>query len=210
MLADAFKKVIAELARSDALREHFATTTVENPELKHAAYEAAVLKAVRELDGFVEAAFLAYLCGEPALDGSQKACHVHAKDQTHARGLLGARGDREYLSWESVPGTVAVADIFLSSEHPLRIAMSSHSDALANIRRVRNRVAHDSLTAQTQYAKAVGVVLTVPPSPVPAAGEFLAMRPLRGRYRGREILAAMIDDIRMVCRAIACDYGDAG
>lgn len=209
MLRQALTALESELQECVAVRAHFEAEENRDLPLRAFALEAALVKAVRGFDAFVESAFIAYLCGEVSLDGHERERLVTATDQTHARRLLGARTDDVYLSWESVQGTLLLAEIFLTRDHPLRVALVARQEMLNSIRRVRNRSAHDSIVANSAYLKVLGSILTAQPKETPSPGEFLAMQPRRGPLRGRVVFAAFTETLEEVAGAIACKPAEA-
>ena len=203
MLTEAHVSTTLALDECDALRAHMLVAPPSDSGALFLALESVLLAAVRAYESMVEDAFLAYMCGEAGLDGTQFQCRVGATDHAHARRLLGARSRDDYLSWERPAIVIDLAEAFLHADHPMRVALTSRQDIVLSAKRVRNRVAHAGSTSLGQYRTAVAGILLVAPDPLPRPGEFLSMRPRRGAFAGREVLASYLEVLKSSCNEVA-------
>lgn len=110
--------------------------------------ELAFLRCVLAWEVFLEDSFVVYLTGGVGLSKKGSKAHVTAKTATQARGVL--LGGNPFLSWA---GNAAKerAKIWFKDGEPYVAAFQAFPSK--EVRVIRNRIAHDSGTAQEEFEK---------------------------------------------------------
>lgn len=135
--------------------------------------EGIFTRAFSSYERFLEETFLLYARGKPTMSGASVKTYLSPRSTVHAREII--KSHMNYLEWNSPNTIIKRCDIYLDEMNPLRNAMTAHANALGNMRKIRNAIAHRSNEAQEGYQSVLRAELRALPVRVPAPGEFLLM-----------------------------------
>lgn len=123
---------------------------VESTNYQADAYaEALFLRAFTAYENDIEKLFLHYVTGGASLRGALAASYLNVTDETLARKLT--RAGWKFLSWAKPQDIRATADNYIENGWPISDMMNAKSQDLSDCERVRNRIAHNSLEALSQF-----------------------------------------------------------
>lgn len=126
-------------------------------EPKYDAYaEAIFLRAFSAYENDIEKLFLHFVTGGTTISGVPANTYLRVPDEHHARRLMLA-GNR-YLSWSKPEDTRKIAENYIEDGWPISAAMSAKSHDLVDCRKIRNRIAHDTIESRLDF-KAVQINL---------------------------------------------------
>ncbi len=109
---------------------------------------AAFLNVFKLWEAFLEASISKYLSGEPSITGAVIVKHASPVDEVHARTMfIGVMNHFDYANHENVR---AMARIYFDSGKPYDPHLSAIFTDLADLRTMRNAVAHISSTTQSK------------------------------------------------------------
>lgn len=175
------------------LLRDYAANHITDPDVKALTYESALSRAFRAYENFVEDTSLAFLTGEPTASGTPVTKYASPPSRAHARSML--QGSQRFLDWADPSTVTKRGELFLHIDASLPVAVTQSWTTIDQMRRVRNRIAHNSVESMNQYQKVVQDILLVTPTPMPRPGDILLARPQRGPFRGREVLSGFFAKI---------------
>ncbi len=157
----------------------------ENPYQPRVAQKVvglAFLSAVSAWEEFVERVFLGYLAGAIAGNGyAPKLTVGPCRNRSHALRILGAVGGgdpQRFLRWNDWAWVKHVASVYFRDGEPFACLDEVTVARLRDAQVIRNRVAHDSAKARSQFKRCVnalqGCLLDQPLPRGFSPGEFLA------------------------------------
>jgi len=140
----------------------------------HLLTEAIFSRAFRQYEKFIEEAFLLYCQGRASLSGNRVRSFISPKNAKHAKQII--QSGMNFLEWNSPSKIIDRCEMYLDSNNPIKLAITTHRSKLQCIRKVRNAIAHASEEAATQFRSVLRQELLVMPLKIPDVGEFLNMR----------------------------------
>jgi hypothetical protein len=164
--------------------ESFNETTYQ-PNVAAKVVGLAFLSAVAAWDDFVQEVYLGYLCGYPAPNGYTPRLRAGpAQNKTHALKLAaGESNERDAerkLRWSSFKRVQALATVHFAPNNVFAEVLAQDVDWLDLAQIIRNRVAHNSEKAKSQFKVALNrLVDDKPDAPLPhgfSPGKFLIYR----------------------------------
>ncbi|MFI5294628.1 MAG: hypothetical protein ACHQ0Y_06325 [Thermodesulfovibrionales bacterium] len=174
------KAQLASLSKLDALNQSqfFASGSNKAVLTKtqlHVLTEAIFFAAFRSYEQFMRNIFVLYCCGiQP---NKRKLVHPFLKPKTmiHAEELL--QSSMPFLDWSSPDNLVGRAETYLEAGYPIKDVITANIEALRDLKRMRNHIAHMSKESHAEYLKTVRRHYGTNPLKVPRPGEFLLLRP---------------------------------
>lgn len=146
--------------------------------------ELAFLKCYLQWEAYVEEVLLLYMQGYPDLDGVKYRSYVRPRDLLHAQQI--ARQGREFAEFGDDKYLREVAERFLEGGKPICTALNQCS-VLKQMRKVRNRIAHNSEFSEKMFSAVVEEIFGVFKASVSTPGKLLLELQPRGRHRMRLI-----------------------
>lgn len=139
----------ADLNRSTAL-----TAAVALPNFQAALIsELAFLRCFLAWEVFLEETFYQYALGRAAPDGSQFPRYLTPTSMDHAKRVI--RGGRAFVTWTDAGRVTERAEMFLRDGEPYATALGNASSDLADMVKIRNRIAHRSERATEEFLELV-------------------------------------------------------
>jgi hypothetical protein len=160
-------------------------------------YELAYLRCFLAWEVFLEETFYAYMLHKPSPNGTVFKRYVAPKNDGHARDIV--RGQRRYATWAKGKEVIGRAELFFDQGEPFASGLASASGDLADMVIVRNRIAHQSGTAKTNFLELVRRKHGSVPRGTNAGRFLLGSEPTAGQNRFDEYLSV----ISAVSRVIA-------
>jgi hypothetical protein len=111
--------------------------------------ELAYLRCFLAWEVFLEECFYAYMLGKESPCGSTFRRYVTPTDARHARRLV--KGARKFSTWADSTDVAARAKLFFRDGDPFATALGAASSDLADMVKIRNRIAHRSGTAKSEF-----------------------------------------------------------
>lgn len=156
--------------------------TAYQPRVAQKVVGLAFLNAVSAWEQFVEHVFLGYMAGAASETGfAPKLLLGPCQNRSHALRVLGAAGGgdpQRLLRWNDWSWVVHVAAAFFRGGEPFSRLDSVTVARLRDAQVIRNRVAHDSAKARSQFKRCVNALGgDNPKRPLPrgfSPGELLA------------------------------------
>ena len=137
--------------------------------------ELAFLKAFLAWESFLEESFVLYLVGQKPPRGRPPHRYAFPPTQSAANEwLLPESGRRDYVEWASAGGVIIRADRFFRNGRPYTPVLKSNLNALDEMRKIRNAVAHASPSAHEKFEEVVRSRLGSLPARLTVGG-YLAM-----------------------------------
>jgi hypothetical protein len=116
-------------------------------------YELAFLRCFLAWEIFLEETFYAYMLSKPSPDGTTYGRYVRPRNLQHARKLV--RGEGKFSAWANSKMVLKRADLFFDQGEPFSTGLAAASGDLADMGKVRNRIAHRSGTAKSEFLELV-------------------------------------------------------
>ena len=116
---------------------------------KAVIYELAFLRCFLAWEVFLEGTFYAYMLGKGSPDGTKFGCYVSPRDEQHARDII--RGNRRFATWARSGDVIQRAELYFNNGEPYSSALGSASSDLVDMVIVRNRIAHQSGSAKSNF-----------------------------------------------------------
>jgi hypothetical protein len=113
-------------------------------------YELAFVRCVLAWEDFLYSSMCAYLTGAKGLSGRQAKPRAKIGKLATAGELL--VGERDFLSWTSKDRVCSRAAIWFEDGEPYETALNNFT-TYEELRRVRNRIVHNSGSAQIAFRK---------------------------------------------------------
>jgi len=133
--------------------------------------EGIFLAAFRAYEMFIEEIFVLYVMGKASRSNVTAYTYLKPRSSAHAIQLM--QSAMPFLEWNTPDKVIARAELYLRDGEPLKSVLTQNRTVLADMRWVRNRIAHGSEEAQTKYENVVRKALRLMPLKIPAPGEFL-------------------------------------
>ena len=111
--------------------------------------EALFLRAFTAYENDVERLFLHYVTGGATLKGTIAHSYLRITDEALARKLT--KAGYKFLSWAKPQEIRTTAENYIENGWPISEMMNAKAQDLADCERIRNRIAHNSLEALTQF-----------------------------------------------------------
>ncbi|WHP19294.1 hypothetical protein [Cellulomonas sp. ES6] len=181
-----------ELAQCRSLRE-YAIDHIEKDEVRFLTLESAQSRAFRAYENFIENVFLSFMTGEPSVSGAAVGRYVTPPSREHARRML--QGKARFLDWADPSTVIERGEYYFYPDGHLSVAVTQSWNMIDWMRKIRDHIAHNSVESAAQYRKVVAALLLIEPPVAPRPGELLQMRPRRGPFKGREVLASLFSDL---------------
>src|SRR5262249_9201005 len=114
------------------------------------------------------------------------------------------RGDQDFVGWNDPSTLISRAERWLRGGEPYRSVLSSASQVLAYVRKMRNAIAHESESALEKYEKATRRLYGALPRRVFPGAQLAGLAPPGIPYLlGGSLFDATIHVYRAVARGIA-------
>ena len=144
--------IFARTAKAKELLNGFLPAPSESEsddKMADAVFEALFLRQFVEYERDLESLFLHYLTGGASLGGEVAPTYLSVADEELARSIV-QRGWR-FLSWSNPEAIRDTAKTYLKEGWPINEMMIAKGQDLADCRRIRNRICHNSGEAQTEF-----------------------------------------------------------
>lgn len=112
--------------------------------------EALFLRAFTAYENDVERLFLHYVTGGLTLQGTAANTYLRLTDEVAARKLT--KAGYKFLSWAKPENIRTTAGTYIENGWPLADMMNAKSQDLGDCEKVRNRIAHNSLEARSDFS----------------------------------------------------------
>ncbi len=112
--------------------------------------EMAWIQLFLAWEEFLEETFVRYLVGARPPRGRRPHPLIVVRSLEQARKLILGEG-RSYLDWTEPNRLISRAELFFKDGEPYRTAIQSASLHLSRMKKIRNRIAHRSRTAEKKY-----------------------------------------------------------
>lgn len=116
-------------------------------------YELAFLRCFLAWEVFVEETFYQYILGRTAPNGTIYRRYLTPRSMVHAKQIV--RGGRPFVTWTDPGRIIDRAELFLRDGEPYATALGSASSDLADMVKIRNRIAHRSERASDEFLELV-------------------------------------------------------
>ena len=116
---------------------------------RYALAEMAALQMFSQWESFIEDSFLRYLCGARPSRANGPLRYAYPRDLEHARSLILGDRSRRWVRWsDPTDDVIPRARLYFRDGEPFNSALRPVATDLNNLRKLRNRIAHDSSTWQ--------------------------------------------------------------
>lgn len=116
--------------------------------------EISFLHLFISFEHFLEQTFCSYLCGGRASSGYfPDGRGVQAQDYDHALDIVGQ--GRPYIDWSRWSEIIGIAQIYFGYGEPFATALGGSLAQLDEMRKIRNRIAHNSQTSERLFQELV-------------------------------------------------------
>ena len=157
--------------------------------------EVGFLKVVIAWEELISTCFLNYMIGEFDLTGAAAVRYVNPRDLEHAEAMV--LEGKSYVEWGSTEFVRRIANSFFEDGWLLIDALNSST--IANVKLIRNRIAHRSNTTENRFRDVVRAMHGTVPVPGWSPGQFLVQRKssrspryYRELIRGIQVCAAKL------------------
>lgn len=140
----------------------------------HLASEGLFMRLFRNWERFLETSFLLAVRESELQDGTVPRSYLKARSKLHVLNVLEL--ERERLSWSDASKVLKRVELLLKDGRPHLAPLEAGRSDLVSMQRIRNRIAHESDEAHTQYLKVVKSHFTVLPAHGISPGRFLNLR----------------------------------
>jgi hypothetical protein len=160
--------------------------------------EGLFLHLFRSYEYFIENSFLIEMMNSKK--NPSGSSYVIPKDFKHAREII--KGSSRFVDWHSPDIIISRCDLYFKRGNKLRQIITSRRIVLFEMKRIRDRIAHESDEANRQFINGVirARLLTIP-TRVPSPGEFL-QNLVRGNSTQHH-LGLYIDELDSIGTALA-------
>ena len=168
-----FNSEIRRLQRFDSenQRKFSSSTDSFSKNQLHFLTDSIFLRAFRAYEKAVRDIFLLY-CLDKRSDFEKKASsYLKPKDFWHAETLI--KSDQRFLDWGNPDKVIQRAETYLKDGYPIKLPLSSNREALLDLKRIRNHIAHDSKESLDDYKSVLRKHYRTAPLSLPCPGEFL-------------------------------------
>jgi hypothetical protein len=142
-------------------------------ERRHSLYEFAFLKAFLGWETFLEDSFILYLVGRAPVRGRPPVRYAFPPSRRAAVAWV-LPEHREYAEWAKAADVIVRANRFFRDGRPFTPVLQSIQNALEEMRKIRNAIAHVSASSQEKFEQVARLRLGVVPHDL-TVGRFLAM-----------------------------------
>lgn len=125
------------------------TESLSQDELADSIAEAVFLRAFSRYESSLESLFFHYVTGGVSITGTPANSYLQPGNDEVARRMVKA-GFR-FMSWAKPEIIRDTAKVYIENGWPLADMMATRTQELADCERVRNRIAHNSTEARTQF-----------------------------------------------------------
>lgn len=126
--------------------------------------ELAGLRLFIIWEDFLEQTFIRYMCGAKTSSGYSPKLYVKVPKLEHAKNIL--LGGRLYIDWENASEVAQRAETYFRNGEPYATVLRAAQIHLDTFRAIRNRIAHSSEFAETQFLKKVEVLYGYVPTKI--------------------------------------------
>ena len=158
--------------------------------------EALFFSAFRTYEHFLRNTFLLYCTSRQSTKRGMAQPYLRPRTTLHAEELI--QSSMHFLDWGNPDILIQRAETYLKDGYPVKAAIASHIEALRDLKRVRNHIAHMSKESVVEYMKTLKRHFSVIPIRVPRPGEYLLL-PSRSAL-GSYYLIEYFDLIQEVAR----------
>ena len=141
-------------SRLDQLVRYRAQSLELSPRFQHFVAEVVLLRLSSVLELAIENIVCKLVAGSDYINGSSPMRLHAARSVSGAFSLMNPKG-RVFLQWNSESNIRANASLVLDMNDPLFTRVAAHNIALDEMRRVRNRIAHNSSKAKQEFRDVV-------------------------------------------------------
>ena len=135
----------------------------------HLLTEGLFLHLFRSYEQFMEECFLVCMMSRGSLRSVRP--FVAPRDVGHARSML--KGSGRFVEWHSPDVIIARSELYFNNGGLIKQVVSSNRGVLFEMKRVRDRIAHSSREAETQFQNVLQARLLTLTTRIPPPGEFL-------------------------------------
>lgn len=137
----------------------------------HILIELAFLRSYLAWERFLEESFILYLIGKKPLRRRQTLRRLATpKSHTHAIQLILLETKRSYVDWDNPDLVRDRAKRWFSDGEPFVNALTSRQNQFFEIKKIRNAIAHRSMTSQSTFQSLVRDKLTYLPTNISVGG----------------------------------------
>jgi hypothetical protein len=166
------------------------------------AHEAAALKLVVASELFFETSMGLYVIGE--------RCDSGYRPRRRSQLVLSLnnileifKGDQDYVGWNSAAVIIERAERWLRGGEPFQTALSSVSQLVTYLRKMRNVIAHESDSAIEEYERATRALYGALPRRVVPGAQLLGAPPPGIPYlAGPRLFDAVLASYRLLAQRI--------
>lgn len=136
--------------------------------------ESIFFNAFRNYEEFIREIFILYCLEKKSSKRPNSKSYIKPKNFLHAEQLI--KSSMPFLDWTSPDTIIDRADLFLHNGHPVKLPYTTHRQQLANFKRIRNHIAHNSIESEKDFLKVVRLYNhgTLPVNP-PTPAEYLML-----------------------------------
>jgi hypothetical protein len=133
--------------------------------------EAVFFTGYRGYENFLRDIFLLYCMERKPKSGQVVISYLQPRDFQHAEMLI--QSSMPFLDWSNPNAVIVRAELYLAQGFPIKLPISTNQDLLADYKRIRNHIAHNSKESLDEYKKTIRKHLGTIPLNIPSPGEFL-------------------------------------
>jgi hypothetical protein len=171
----------------------------------HFLAEAIFFRAFRAYESFVRDCFILYCLGKPTCSGTPTIPFLHPTSFIHGEKLI--QSSMRFLDWTNPETIIERAELYLKDGFPFKLPYASHREALLDLARIRNHIAHDSKESLDGYRIVLKEHYATTPLTIPTPGEFLLLIDKKMPHRYKLLL--FFDLIRQMSNELTENSGSS-
>jgi hypothetical protein len=148
-LAEDFQVRFSQIQLAMNGMDYAAVDREDNEVAENALVEGLFLQGFTAFEDCLEQIFLHYAVGGASLNGYEARSRLTQCTEQQARTIM--KADQRYLDWSSGSAVRERANRFFVSGDLFNGALQPRSSAFANMEKIRNRIAHDSMEAISTF-----------------------------------------------------------
>ena len=171
-----FLSEINRLLRQDAANQAlFSSSTSARMAVQqlHMLTESIFFNGYRQYENFLRDIFLLYCQEKNTLTDKTVRSYLRPKNYLHTESMI--KSAMPFLDWTSPNTIIQRAEIYLKDGYPIRLPYTSKRETIADLKKLRNHIAHKSEESLEQYKRVLRKHYTVVPLQIPEPGEFLLL-----------------------------------
>ncbi|MBM7332851.1 MAG: hypothetical protein ABGX87_12245 [Alcanivorax sp.] len=143
-----FEKEMKSLSKLDEINQKETRFSKNQIELLS---EGLFMSAFRAYENYIEEIFLLATLEKPCLSGKKPKSFLKPKTYNHSRDLI--RSSMPFLDWSTPNTVIERSQTYLKEGYPLCDPISASTRILADMKILRNQIAHNSDESRKSYGR---------------------------------------------------------